>query len=89
MKEVVWISYSGRYGLFPYRLRTNASVWFQNKHLKIMFQWLEENIGKRGGVGGWAGAMWTYNNQDEFLFKREEDRLMFILMFSGNCFGDD
>jgi len=65
---------------------SNMSNFLKNDEIQIMYHWCSENIGPRcyGLISPIRElAMWRYTN-DKFFFKREQDRLLFVLMFSGS-----
>jgi len=65
-------------GLFQYGIGIEG-----NYDYKKMVTWCNENVGQ-GGCGAGPGAMWIFKEYyyDSFIFRKEEDRLMFIFMFS-------
>ena len=46
-----------------------------------MVEWCKLNI---DNIGNYYNGSWGISNQQDFIFKFEEDRIHFVLMFSGS-----
>jgi hypothetical protein len=69
--------------LYPYVAVASRSL--SNGHMQTMIKWCQENYCAMGGVGASVGTTWYASwAQNQFKFKEETDRLMFILRFTGN-----